>query len=74
MVVVCLGAATEGRTVRSVDDHHELDVGKLSEYLRKYSKTCLKRTLKKDQTLFLRTNVCLMQVKSIAECNTFDLH
>ena len=39
-----------------------------------YSKTCLKRPLKK------KTDYCLMQVKSIAGCskrafcNTFDLH
>ena len=43
------------------------------------SKTCLKRSLKKDQKLGFKTDYCLMQVKSIAECskgafcNTFDL-
>ena len=43
----------------------------------KYSKTCLKRPLKKDKT---KTNGSLMKVESIAECskgafcNTFDLH
>ena len=46
-----------------------------------YSKTCLKRPLKKkDQKFVFKTNYRLMQVKSIAECskrafcNTFDLH
>ena len=33
-----------------------------------YSKTCLKRPLKKeDQILVFKTNLCLMQVKSFAE-------
>ena len=45
-----------------------------------YSKTCLKRTLKKCKTKILKTDGSLMQVKSIAECslgafcNTFELH
>ena len=46
-----------------------------------YSKTCLKRPLKKlDKTMVLRTNDSLMKVECIAECsfgafcNTFDLH
>ena len=34
----------------------------------KYSKTCLKRPLKKDQTAVFKTDYHLMQVKSIAEC------
>ena len=34
-----------------------------------YSKTCLKRTFKKDKTKILMTNGSLMQVKSIAECS-----
>ena len=28
----------------------------------------------KKQKLIFKTNYSLMQVKSIAECNTFDLH
>ena len=45
-----------------------------------YSKTCLKRPLKKKTKLVFKTVYRLMQVKSIAECskrafcNTFDLH
>ena len=45
-----------------------------------YSKTCLKQPLKKRPKLVSKTDHCLMQVKSIAECskrafcNTFDLH
>ena len=36
----------------------------------KYSKTCLKRPLKKtQQTLVFNTNYRLIQVKSIAECS-----
>ena len=34
----------------------------------KYSKTCVKRPLSKDQKLFFSTKYHLMQVKSIAEC------
>ena len=35
-----------------------------------YSKTCLKQPLKKkDQKLVFKTDYCLMQVKSIAECS-----
>ena len=46
----------------------------------KYSKTCVKRPLKKDKTKILMTNGSLMKVESIAECsivafcNAFDLH
>ena len=49
-------------------------------FVEMYSKTCLKRPLKKDQKLAFKTDYSLMQVKSIAErskrafCNTFDLH
>ena len=45
-----------------------------------YSKTCLKRPLKKDKTKVLKTNGSLMKVKSIAECSlgafriTFKFH
>ena len=45
-----------------------------------YSKTCLKRPLKKKTKNHFQDNYCLMQVKSIAECsqrafcNTFDPH
>ena len=47
-----------------------------------YSKTCLKRPLKKYKKLFVffKTDYRIMQVKSIAECsqgafcNNFDLH
>ena len=35
--------------------------------LMKYSKTCVKRPLSKDQNLVFKTNYCLIQVKSIAE-------
>ena len=34
-----------------------------------YSKTCVKRPLKKARKLILKTNCCLMQVRSIAECS-----
>ena len=34
-----------------------------------YSKTCGKRPLSKDHKLVSKTNYCLMQVKSIAECS-----
>ena len=34
-----------------------------------YSKTCLKQPLKIDKTEFLKTNVSLMKVESIAECS-----
>ena len=34
-----------------------------------YSKTCLKRPLKKDQKLVFKTDYHLMQDKSIAECS-----
>ena len=46
----------------------------------KFSKTCLKRPRKIDNTNILMTNGSLMKVESIAECpigafcNTFDLH
>ena len=50
----------------------------------KYSKTCVKRQLKKDKTKILMTNGSLMKVKVLrtvlqnaplgAFCNTFDLH
>ena len=33
----------------------------------KYSKTCLKRPLKKDQKLFFKTDYCLMQVKVLQD-------
>ena len=33
-----------------------------------YSKTCLKRPLKKKQKLVFKIDYCLMQVKSIVEC------
>ena len=52
----------------------------LSQSLRLYSKTCLKRSLKKDKIKVLKTNYSLMKLESIAECslgafcNTFDLH
>ena len=35
----------------------------------KHSKTCVKRPLSKDQKMLFKTNYCLMQVKSIAECS-----
>ena len=35
----------------------------------KYSKTCLKRPLKKNTKMFYKTDYHLMQVKSIAECS-----
>ena len=38
-----------------------------AEELGKYSRTCLKRSLSKDQKWVYKTNYCLMQVKSIAE-------
>ena len=34
-----------------------------------YSKTCVKRPLSKRPKLVFKTNYCLMQVKSIAECS-----
>ena len=34
-----------------------------------YSKTCLKRPLKKYLKLGFKTDYCLMQVKRIAECS-----
>ena len=37
--------------------------------LGKYSKTCVKRPLSKDNKLVFKTNYCLMQVKIIAECS-----
>ena len=46
----------------------------------KYSKTCLKRSLKIDKTKVLTTYDSLMKVETIAEsslgafCNPFDLH
>ena len=39
-----------------------------------YSKNCVKRPLSKRPKIGFKTNYRLMQVKSIAECNTFDLH
>ena len=39
------------------------------EFRLDYSKTCLKRPLKKDQTLVIKTDYRLMRVKSIAECS-----
>ena len=35
-----------------------------------FSKTCLKRSLKKTQTYVFKTNNRLIQVQSIAECST----
>ena len=35
-----------------------------------HSKTCLKRPLKRRPKLVLKTDICLMLVKSIAECST----
>ena len=40
------------------------------ESMLKYSKTCLKRPLKRRPKLVSKTDYCLMQVKSIAECST----
>ena len=34
-----------------------------------YSKTCVKRSLSKRPKMVSKTNYCLMQVKSIAECS-----
>ena len=58
------------------DPAHQLSKNILGSYLWKYSKTCLKRPLKnrQKQRSYLKTNGCLMEVKSIAFCNTFDLH
>ena len=41
-----------------------------------YSKTCVKQLLKNRQNEDLNDKIygSLMQVESIAECNTFDLH
>ena len=45
-----------------------------------YSQTCLKRPFKERPNSLFKTDIRLMQVKSIAECsmgalcNTFDLH
>ena len=38
-----------------------------------YSKTCLKRPLKKKTKTILMTNYRLMQVKSIAECSKWSI-
>ena len=38
-----------------------------------YSKTCLKRPLKKDKTKVLMENGSLMKVKSIAECSPWSI-
>ena len=38
-----------------------------------YSKTCLKRPLKKDKTKVLTTNGRLMQAKNFAECSPWSL-
>ena len=49
----------------------------LSHHLNPYSKTCVKRPLKKDKTKILMTNSSLMKVKAFQNgtfCNTFDLH
>ena len=37
-----------------------------------YSKTCVKRPLKKDNTKILMTNGSLLKVKSIAECSPLE--
>ena len=34
-----------------------------------FSRTCLKRPLKKNTKMVFKTDYCLMQVKSIAECS-----
>ena len=39
-----------------------------------YSKTCQKQPPKIDKTKVLKSLGSLMKVKSIASCNTFDLH
>ena len=41
----------------------------VDRYVRQYSKTCLKRPLKKNTKLVCKTDYHLMQVKSIAECS-----
>ena len=49
----------------------------LSHHLNPYSKTCVKRPLKKGKTKILMTNSSLMKVKALQNgtfCNTFDLH
>ena len=38
-----------------------------------YSKTCLKRPLKKKTKMGFKTDFCLMQVKSIAECSPWSI-
>ena len=38
-----------------------------------YSKTCVKRPIKKDKTKILMTNGSLMQVESIAECSPWSI-
>ena len=37
-----------------------------------YSKSCLKRPLKRRPKLVFKTNYCIMQVKSITECPSFN--
>ena len=39
----------------------------------KYSKTCVKRPLSKDKKMVFKTDYCLMQVKSIAQCSKESL-
>ena len=38
-----------------------------------YSKTCLERPIKRRPKLFSKTDYCLMQVKSIAECSLWSV-
>ena len=46
-----------------------LECNKSIRYPISYNKTCVKWTRSKRQTLVLKTDNCLMQVKSIAKCS-----
>ena len=51
---------------------HTTEISKtltVSNNIKNYSKTCVKRPLSKRPKIGFKTNYCLMQVKSIAECS-----
>ena len=67
---------------RKKKDRHKQSIEELSRSITyktesscvsNYSKTCVKRHYKKDKKMVFKTDYCLMQVKSIAECSKWSI-
>ena len=55
--------------VRSIICHLHHNIGGTFKLKHLYSKNCLEQPLSKRAKMVFKTNYCLMQVKSIAECS-----